>query len=71
MDMMTKVQRAVALMIVFGALVCGVIGLVAGLSDNDWKLGVNGWFTGGILGTLIGIAFLADGYFQSSRKSDG
>ena len=38
-----------AKLIMVAALACGIIGLVAGLSDKEWKLGVTGWFTGGTL----------------------
>jgi hypothetical protein len=45
-----------------GALgfVCGVIGLLAGLTDHTWKLGPIGWFTGGSLLTLIALLVLVD-----------
>jgi hypothetical protein len=41
--------------------VCGVIGLLAGLTDHTWKLGPIGWFTGGILLTLVAGWALVDG----------
>lgn len=49
--------------------VCGLIGLLAGLTDHMWKLGPVGWFTGGALLTLIALSLLADGAiaFQKSR----
>ena len=35
------------------ALICEIFGLIMGLSDNfTWKLGTQGWFTGG---TVIGL----------------
>ncbi len=40
--------------------VCGVIGLVAGLTDHVWKLWPTGWFTGGTLLTLIALFALVD-----------
>lgn len=40
--------------------VCGVIGLVAGLTDHTWKLWPFGWFTGGTLLTLIALFALVD-----------
>ena len=39
---------------------CGVIGLVAGLTDHAWKLLPFGWFTGGALLTLISLFALVD-----------
>ncbi|MEC4668779.1 MAG: hypothetical protein VST65_04485 [Nitrospirota bacterium] len=41
--------------------VCGLIGLLAGLTAHMWKLGVIGWFTGGGLLTLIAVYVLIDG----------
>ena len=43
------------------AFVCGVIGLLAGLTDHTWKLGATGWFTGGGLLALIALVVLVDG----------
>ena len=40
---------------------CGVIGLLAGLTDHNWKLLPIGWFTGGALLTLIALLVLVDG----------
>ena len=51
------------------ALATGVIGLVAGLSDKAWKLGVTGWFTGGTLLAVLSLVALADHYF--AQKGDG
>jgi cytosine/uracil/thiamine/allantoin permease len=39
---------------------CGVIGLVAGLTDHAWKLWPFGWFTGGALLTLVSLFALVD-----------
>ena len=58
---MSSAQKAVARLLVLLSLVCGVIGLVAGLSAHNWKLGPVGWFTGGGLLALIGVFVLADG----------
>ena len=46
-----------------GALgfVCGVIGLLAGLTDQFWKLEPIGWFTGGGLLAVIALVVLVDG----------
>jgi len=40
---------------------CGVIGLLAGLTQDVWKLGPLGWFTGGTLLTLLAVYALVDG----------
>ena len=52
-----------------GALLCGVIGLLAGFTDNRWKLGPTGWFTGGVLLAVLALARLADEYFARHGKS--
>ena len=39
-----------------GALVCGIIGLLVGFSDDlTWKLGARGWFAGGAVAALLAI----------------
>ena len=43
------------------SFLCGVIGLLAGLTDHVWKLGPVGWFTGGALLTLIAMFALFAG----------
>ena len=43
------------------SVLCGVIGLLAGLMDHGWKLGPVGWFTGGALLALIALFALFDG----------
>lgn len=51
--------------------VCGLIGLLAGLTDHVWKLGAIGWFTGGGLLTMIALFILVDGAiaFQKARMA--
>jgi hypothetical protein len=51
--------------------VCGVIGLLACLTDHLWKLGPVGWFTGGALLTLIAVFVLVDGAiaYQKSKET--
>jgi hypothetical protein len=48
---------------------CGVIGLLAGLTDQVWILGPLGWLTGGILLTLLAVYALVDGAvaFEKAR----
>lgn len=48
---------------------CGVIGLLAGLTQHVWKLGPLGWFTGGTLLALLAVYALVDGAI-ASRKSE-
>ena len=50
------------------AVGCGVVGLIIGLVDRAWKLGVTGWFTGGTLLAVIAIVMLADEYFATRRE---
>ena len=40
---------------------CGVIGLLAGLTQPVWNLGPLEWFTGGTLLTLLAVYALVDG----------
>ena len=51
-----------------GAFACGIAGLVIGIVDRTWKLGVTGWFTGGTLLAALSIAMLADSYFRTTRR---
>ncbi|MGH7255475.1 MAG: hypothetical protein ACREI3_06830, partial [Nitrospirales bacterium] len=49
--------------------VCGIIGMLAGLTDHTWKLWPMGWFTGGALLALISLFILVDGAiaFQKAK----
>ena len=60
MDTGTK-RTILARVAVALGFVCGVIGLLAGLTGHLWKLGPTGWFTGGALLALLGLYALADG----------
>ena len=43
------------------ALICEIFGLIMGLSDNfTWKLGAQGWFTGGTVIGLLAVAMYLD-----------
>ncbi len=55
-------------LLMVGAFVCGLVGLVIGIVDREWKLGVTGWFTGGTLLAVLAIVVLADHYFESRRQ---
>jgi hypothetical protein len=48
--------------------VCGVIGLLAGLTEHTWKLWPVGWFTGGTLLTLLALFLLLDGAIASQKS---
>ncbi len=48
--------------------VCGVIGLLAALTNHTWKLWPMGWFTGGGLLTLIALFLLLDGAIASLKS---
>lgn len=47
---------------------CGVLGLLAGLTEHLWKLGPTGWFTGGALLTLLGVFALIDGALAAQHR---
>ena len=47
---------------------CGVIGLLVGLTAHAWKLGPSGWFTGGALLTLVAIFALLDGAIAARSR---
>ena len=49
------------------AFLCGVIGLVAGLTFHTWKLGPTGWFAGGGLLALLAVFALLDGALAAKR----
>ena len=57
-----------ARLMMLGAMVCGVIGLIVGFSDSIWKLGVTGWFTGGTLLAVLALVVLADEYFSTKAQ---
>jgi cytosine/uracil/thiamine/allantoin permease len=60
----TMARIAVAL-----SFVCGIIGLLAGLTDHTWKLWSVGWFTGGMLLALIAVFILLDGHIAHQRSA--
>ena len=65
---MTDGKILLARLLMLLAVVCGIIGLVIGIDDRQWKLGVGGWFDGGSLLAILSIVILADEYFASRRK---
>jgi len=58
-----------ARLMMLSAFACGIIGLVIGVVDRTWKLGVTGWFTGGTLLALLTLVVLADEYFVRRGES--
>ena len=48
--------------------VCGVLGLLAGLTEHIWKLWPVGWFAGGTLLTLLALFLLVDGAIASQKS---
>ena len=51
-----------------GAFLCGLVGLVAGLVEREWRLGVTGWFMGGTLLTVLAVLLLTDAYTEMRRR---
>ena len=51
-----------------GCLVLGVIGLIVGAADVEWKLGVVGYFTGGILLGVVAIVIILDDFAIRQRS---
>ncbi len=60
----TRIARIAALL----GFVCGVIGVSAGLTDHEWRLGAIGWFTGGGLLMLVALYWLLDGAFAFRKN---
>lgn len=50
------------------AVLCGIFGLLAGVTGHVWKLGVAGWFTGGVLLTLLALFALVDGAVATQHQ---
>ena len=61
-------RTVVARLMMLGAVVCGVLGLIIGVVDREWRLGVTGWFTGGTLLAVLAIVMLADEYVEYRRR---
>jgi len=49
--------------------VCGVLGLLGGLTNHAWRLGPVGWFDGGILLAVIAIFVQVDGAAAFQKAS--
>ena len=50
------------------AMACGLVGLVIGLVEREWRLGVTGWFSGGTLLAILSILVLADHYVEHRKR---
>ncbi len=46
------------------AIACGIVALTVGFADKEWKLGVTGWFEGGVLLAVLSVVVLADEYIE-------
>ena len=53
-----------------GALACGIVAVVIGIIGRSWKLGVHGWFAGGILLALLAVILILDEYTESRRRQE-
>jgi hypothetical protein len=49
-------------------LLCGVFGLLAGVTGHTWKLGATGWFAAGALLTLLAVFVLVDSAFAAQHR---
>jgi hypothetical protein len=47
---------------------CGVFGLLAGVTEHVWKFGATGWFTGGALLALLALFALVDGALAAQHR---
>ena len=61
-------RRVMVWLMVILAVACGVIGLVVGFLEREWKLGITGWFTGGTLLAAMRMAIMADEFMESRRR---
>jgi hypothetical protein len=50
-----------------GCIALGIIGLIVGFSDSTWKLGAEGYFTGGTLLGVVALIFMADEFMDQRR----
>ena len=52
-----------------GCLALGVSGLIVAFKEVTWKLGVVGYFTGGVLLGVVALMLMLDEYAESRRRS--
>ena len=46
----------------------GIIGLIVGFTDKVWRLGEQGYFTGGALLGIVALILLMDEHLQLRRR---
>ena len=66
MNVDMKIMMARLLMVAAAAL--GIIGLIAGFADREWKLGAVGWFTGATAVGVLSLVILADAFVEWRRQ---
>jgi hypothetical protein len=67
---MKAIRSMVSRLALLLAVVCGLIGLVAGLTGHNWKLGPVGWFTGGTLLAAIALFGLIEGAIDPAKPKE-
>jgi len=65
---MAEWRTSLSRLLILAAFACGIVGLVIGIVEREWKLGVTGWFTGGTLLAVLAIVVLVDEYFELRRR---
>ncbi len=51
-----------------GCVALGIIGLIVGFKEVTWKLGTEGWFTGGTLLGVVALILMIDQYLELRRR---
>ena len=64
-----QARAGLARLMFTGSIACGIIGLVAGITDKAWKLDATGRFAGGLLLAALAIVVLADQFVSSRTDS--
>ena len=66
----SELRVGLARLLMLGAIACGIVGLIIGIVDREWKLGVTGWFSGGTLLAVLSVVVLADEFIAARRQKD-
>ena len=66
--MMDQWRTWLARLFGLACIALGIMGLIVGFNEVTWKLGVVGWFTGGILLGIVALILLMDEYFELRRR---
>ncbi len=66
----SELRVGFARLLMLGAIACGIVGLIIGIVDREWKLGVTGWFSGGTLLAVLSVVVLADEFIAARRQKD-